>query len=137
MLEPLIRLGLRYRNLTLGFAVVLALAGLHAWLNLPIDAFPDISPTQAKIILKIPGMTVKTFYNRGELVTRAADTVIKALIEASVLVCVILYLFLGGVRAALVVVTALTACVTIGMPAKWPCRSVEASSFSAVPTSPF
>ena len=57
MLEPLIRLGLRYRNLTLGLAVALALAGLHAWLNLPIDAFPDISPTQAKIILKIPGMT--------------------------------------------------------------------------------
>ena len=30
---------------------------MHAWLNLPIDAFPDISPTQAKVILKIPGMT--------------------------------------------------------------------------------
>ena len=57
MFEPLIRLGLRYRKLTLGMAVALALAGLHAWLNLPIDAFPDISPTQAKIILKIPGMT--------------------------------------------------------------------------------
>jgi cobalt-zinc-cadmium resistance protein CzcA len=57
MMEPLIRLGLRYRNLTLGCAVALMLAGLHAWLNLPIDAFPDISPTQAKIILKIPGMT--------------------------------------------------------------------------------
>jgi len=57
MFEQLIRLGLRYRNLTLGFAVALMLAGLHAWLNLPIDAFPDISPTQAKVILKIPGMT--------------------------------------------------------------------------------
>lgn len=57
MLESVIRWGLRFRNLTLGFAVVLALAGVHAWLNLPIDAFPDISPTQAKIILKIPGMT--------------------------------------------------------------------------------
>ncbi len=57
MFEQLIRLGLRFRNLTLGMAVALALAGLHAWLNLPIDAFPDISPTQAKVILKIPGMT--------------------------------------------------------------------------------
>ena len=57
MFEQLIRLGLRYRNLTLGFAVALMLAGMHAWLNLPIDAFPDISPTQAKVILKIPGMT--------------------------------------------------------------------------------
>ena len=57
MFEQLIRVGLRFRNLTLGMAVALALAGLHAWLNLPIDAFPDISPTQAKVILKIPGMT--------------------------------------------------------------------------------
>ena len=57
MLEPLIRLGLRYRNLTLGCAAALILAGVQAWLGLPIDAFPDISPTQAKVILKIPGMT--------------------------------------------------------------------------------
>ncbi|WP_350547246.1 efflux RND transporter permease subunit, partial [Pseudoalteromonas sp. 5-MNA-CIBAN-0065] len=25
--------------------------------NIPLDAFPDISPTQVKIILKAPGMT--------------------------------------------------------------------------------
>ena len=53
------------------------------------------------------GMTIRPFYNRGELVERAANTVIKALIEAAVLVCVVLYLFLGGVRAALVVALAL------------------------------
>ncbi len=54
-----------------------------------------------------PGMSIKTFYNRGELVSRAAGTVIKALAEAAVLVCVVLYLFLGGVRAALVVAVSL------------------------------
>jgi CzcA family heavy metal efflux pump len=52
-------------------------------------------------------MRIQPFYNRGELVERAANTVIKALIEAAVLVCVVLYLFLGGVRAALVVALAL------------------------------
>ncbi len=57
MFDTLIRLALRYRNLTLGAATALLLAGLYAWLTLPIDAFPDISPTQAKIILKSPGMT--------------------------------------------------------------------------------
>ena len=57
MFEQLIRLSLRYRNLTLGLGVALLLGGLQAWLTLPIDAFPDISPTQAKLILKIPGMT--------------------------------------------------------------------------------
>ncbi len=53
------------------------------------------------------GMTIKTFYNRGELVSRAVNTVIKALAEASVLVCVVLYVFLGGMRAALVVAVSL------------------------------
>ena len=53
------------------------------------------------------GMTIRTFYNRGELVSRAAGTVIKALAEAAVLVCVVLYVFLGGLRAALVVAVSL------------------------------
>jgi cobalt-zinc-cadmium resistance protein CzcA len=57
MFEHLIRLSLRFRSLTLACAGLLLFAGTHAWLNLPIDAFPDISPTQAKVILKIPGMT--------------------------------------------------------------------------------
>ncbi|MEY4727465.1 MAG: hypothetical protein RLZ36_2092, partial [Pseudomonadota bacterium] len=57
MFDYLIRLSLRFRGLTLGCALLLALAGVYAWFHLPIDAFPDISPTQAKVILKIPGMT--------------------------------------------------------------------------------
>ena len=53
------------------------------------------------------GMTTNTFYNRGELVSRAAGTVTKALLEATVLVCITLYLFLGGLRAAFVVAVVL------------------------------
>ena len=56
-MQALIRLALRYKQLTLLLAVVLMFSGLQAWQQLPIDAFPDISPTQTKIILKIPGMT--------------------------------------------------------------------------------
>ena len=56
-MDKLIHMALRWRTLTLLLAALLALAGLRAWFQLPIDAFPDISPTQAKIILKIPGMT--------------------------------------------------------------------------------
>ena len=56
-MNTLIHAALRWRMLTLLLAAMLAAAGLHAWFQLPIDAFPDISPTQAKIILKIPGMT--------------------------------------------------------------------------------
>ena len=56
-MDAMIRWALRYRHLSLLLAAILMLAGLQAWQQLPIDAFPDISPTQAKIILKIPGMT--------------------------------------------------------------------------------
>ncbi len=49
------------------------------------------------------GMSIKPFYNRGHLVDRALGTVSKALLEATVLVLITLYLFLGNVRSALVV----------------------------------
>jgi len=49
------------------------------------------------------GVTVEMFYDRGNLVERAVGTVSKALIEAIVLVVILLLLFLGNLRAALVV----------------------------------
>lgn len=53
------------------------------------------------------GMTLKPFYDRGDLVERAVGTVTKALAEACVLIIVLLYLFLGNLRAALAVVIVL------------------------------
>ena len=50
------------------------------------------------------GMTVKPFYDRGNLVERAITTVVEALAEASVLVVVLLFLFLGNLRSAVAVV---------------------------------
>ena len=44
MFEALIRLSLRYRNLTLGVAVAIVLAGANAWLNLPSTLFPTFRP---------------------------------------------------------------------------------------------
>lgn len=49
------------------------------------------------------GVKVEVFYDRGSLVERAVGTVSKSLIEAIVLVVVLLLLFLGNLRAALVV----------------------------------
>ena len=57
MFTKLIDASLHFRKLVLAIAIGLVLFGIHAWMTLPIDAFPDISPTQVKIILKIPGMT--------------------------------------------------------------------------------
>lgn len=57
MLARLTEFALTQRLLVLGLALLLTAAGLEAWRTLPIDAFPDVSTTQVKIILKAPGMT--------------------------------------------------------------------------------
>ncbi|MEN9705847.1 MAG: hypothetical protein RLZZ393_1726 [Pseudomonadota bacterium] len=50
------------------------------------------------------GLKVVTFYDRGSLVERSISTVVHALGEASLLVVVLLFLFLGNLRAAVAVV---------------------------------
>jgi len=57
MLSGLIRAALTQRVFVLGLALALIAGGIFATLRLPIDAFPDISTTQVKVILKAPGMT--------------------------------------------------------------------------------
>ena len=64
MVARLLGFVLRHRGLTIMLALVLMGAGIQAWLNLPIDAFPEISPIQAKIILKSPGMTPEEIEQR-------------------------------------------------------------------------
>lgn len=57
MLTALIRFSLGQRLLMLVLTGMLTGAGIYAFHGLPIDAFPDVSTTQVKIILKAPGMT--------------------------------------------------------------------------------
>jgi len=57
MLSRLIQFALTQRLLMLLVVVLLSGAGWVAFKGLPIDAFPDVSPTQVKIIIKAPGMT--------------------------------------------------------------------------------
>lgn len=52
------------------------------------------------------GVTIETVYDRTHLVDRAIKTVQKNLVEGAILVIIILFLFLGNIRAALI-----TACV--------------------------
>jgi cobalt-zinc-cadmium resistance protein CzcA len=56
-MAALIRFALSQRILVLLSVVLLAGSGYYAYKNLPIDAFPEVSPTQVKIIVKAPGMT--------------------------------------------------------------------------------
>lgn len=57
MLSAIIRAALTQRIFVLGLTLALIAGGVFATLRLPIDAFPDISSTQVKLILKAPGMT--------------------------------------------------------------------------------
>ena len=57
MLSHLIQFSLSQRLLISLLSLLLIGFGSRAMLNLPIDAFPDISPTQVKLIIKSPGMT--------------------------------------------------------------------------------
>lgn len=64
MLRKLVETALTLRLAVLGLALGLAGFGAYAFANLPIDAFPDISSTQVKIILKAPGMTPEEVESR-------------------------------------------------------------------------
>ncbi len=57
MLQKLVEFALTQRAFTLILAFVIAGLGGYAFLNIPIDAFPNIASVQAKIIMKAPGMT--------------------------------------------------------------------------------
>jgi cobalt-zinc-cadmium resistance protein CzcA len=57
MLGKLIQFALTQRLLILILTIGVAAAGTIAYQSLPIDAFPDVSSTQVKIIVKAPGMT--------------------------------------------------------------------------------
>jgi cobalt-zinc-cadmium resistance protein CzcA len=57
MFTRLIEFSLTQRLLVIVGTVLLIGAGIVAFRDLPIDAFPDVSSTQVKIIMKAPGMT--------------------------------------------------------------------------------
>jgi cobalt-zinc-cadmium resistance protein CzcA len=64
MLSRLIQFSLSQRLFILLATLIVAGAGWGAYLGLPIDAFPDVSSTQVKIIMKAPGMTPEEVESR-------------------------------------------------------------------------
>lgn len=63
-MNRLIQFALTQRLLMLLTAVLLVGGGYLAFKSLPIDAFPDVSPTQVKVIVKAPGMTPEEVESR-------------------------------------------------------------------------
>ena len=64
MLSRLIEFSLTQRLFILLATLALAGAGWYAYSGLPIDAFPDVSSTQVKVIMKAPGMTPEEVESR-------------------------------------------------------------------------
>jgi heavy metal efflux system protein len=64
MLNLITELCLKQRILVTLFAILLCTAGVMAYQTIPIDAFPDVSSTQVKIIIKSPGMTPEEVESR-------------------------------------------------------------------------
>ena len=64
MLARLVQFSLAQRLFILLATLIVAGAGWVAYLGLPIDAFPDVSSTQVKIIMKAPGMTPEEVESR-------------------------------------------------------------------------
>jgi len=82
----------------------------------------DVRAKLQEIEANLPaGVTLRPFYDRGALVERAVGTVSKALAEAIALVLVLLPLFLGNLRAALVValILPLSALATFVLMRQW------------------
>ncbi len=80
-------------------ALVLAVRGANAQ-----SVVDQVRARLVEIGRSLPaGTTISAFYDRGNLVERAVKTVTKALLEATLLVVLLLYVFLGNLRAALVV----------------------------------
>ena len=64
MLRYIVAKALSYRVLVVALAIVTAALGAWAFLRLPVDAYPNIAPTQVKLILKAPGMTPEEVESR-------------------------------------------------------------------------
>lgn len=71
MLNLIIKFSLIQRLFVSIFVVLAMFFGVKSWLEIPVDAFPEISPTQVKIVLKLPGMNALEIESQ---VTRIIET---------------------------------------------------------------
>ncbi|WP_198515098.1 efflux RND transporter permease subunit [Helicobacter pylori] len=63
MLASIIEFSLRQRVIVIVGVILILFFGTYSFINTPVDAFPDISPTQVKIILKLPGSSPEEMEN--------------------------------------------------------------------------
>ena len=59
MLNHIVDLSLRYRLLVLLCSALVAFFGVRAWREVPVDAFPDVTPNQVNIYTESPGLAAE------------------------------------------------------------------------------
>ena len=102
--QPALRFGAVTRD---GEEVVLGMALARIGENAKnvVDAVKEKFATVESALPE--GVALRPVYERTDLVDKAVNTAVKALVEGSILVAIILFLFLGEIRSAVVVISAL------------------------------
>ena len=59
MLNHIVDLSLRYKVLVLVAFLLVVLLGVKAWREVPVDAFPDVTPVQVNIYTESPGLAAE------------------------------------------------------------------------------
>ena len=88
MLSALLQGVLKQRILIIVISLAVFTAGLNTFQNLRIDAYPEISPTQVKIIIKAPGLAPEELETR---VTRKIEVELLGIPNQSILRSVVKY----------------------------------------------
>ena len=59
MLNNIVELSLRYKVLVLVAFVIVIMIGVKTWRELPVDAFPDVTPVQVNVYTESPGLAAE------------------------------------------------------------------------------
>lgn len=59
MLNHIVDLSLRYKVLVIVAFLIVIMLGARAWRDLPVDAFPDVTPVQVNIYTESPGLAAE------------------------------------------------------------------------------
>ncbi len=80
------------------------------------EVIADVRARIAEIALTLPdGVEIVPYYDQAELTDRAVTTVVDALLESAILIVLILFFFMGNVRAALTVVASIPISILIAV----------------------
>ena len=59
MLNTIVDVSLRYKVLVIVAFVIVIIFGVKTWRDLPVDAFPDVTPVQVNIYTESPGLAAE------------------------------------------------------------------------------